>query len=170
MVLLRFAERLSMLLNRISALVAVVLIIYMLLHIMLEILLRSLGKSTFVMDEYIGYAVAIMTFLGLPYVLEKGGLIRVSLILDRIPQKFHWPLELFSSVITASCFIWISLFWFQNVRRSYSRGVTSDTLAETPIWLPEGAVLIGMWLISLTLVVRAIKIVLLRSRYLAGAP
>lgn len=159
-----------MLLNRIGALVAVVLIIYMLGHIMLEILLRSLGKSTFIMDEYIGYAVAIMTFLGLPYVLERGGLIRVSLILDRVPRKYHWPLELFSSVITASCFIWISLFWFQNVQRSYSRGVTSDTLAETPIWLPEGAVLIGMWLISLTLVVRAIKIVLLRSRYLANVP
>lgn len=168
--LFRFAERLSMLLNRVGALIAVVLIIYMLGHIMLEILLRSLGKSTFIMDEYIGYAVAIMTFLGLPYVLERGGLIRVSLILDRVPQKYHWPLELFSSVITASCFIWISLFWLQNVQRSYSRGVTSDTLAETPIWLPEGAVLICMWLISLTLVVRAIKIVLLRSRYLANAP
>lgn len=167
MILLRLAERLSMLLNRLGALIAIVLIIYMLGHILLEILMRSFGKSTFIMDEYIGYAVAAMTFLGLPYVLEKGGLIRVSLILDRIPKKYHWPLELFSSLVTASCFIWISIFWFRNVQRSYSRGVISETLAETPIWIPEGAVLLGMWLISLSLIVRALKTLCLRSHYLS---
>jgi TRAP-type C4-dicarboxylate transport system permease small subunit len=167
MPLLRFADRISKLLNRIGAVIAIILILYMLGHILVEILLRALGKSTFVLDEYIGYAVAIMTFLGLPYVLEKGGLIRVSLILDHIPKKYHWPLELFSSLITAGCFVWISIFWFINVKRSYNRGVLSDTLAETPIWIPEGAVLLGMWLIALTLVVRSLKIMVFRQDYLA---
>ena len=167
MSLLRIAERISMLLNRIGAAIAIILILYMLGHILLEILLRMLGKSTFIMDEYIGYAVAIMTFLGLPYVLEKGGLIRVSLLLDRIPHRYHWPLEIFSSAITAGCFIWISLFWLTSVQRSYNRGIISETLAETPIWIPEGAVLVGMWLISFTLVVRVLKILFARQDYRA---
>ncbi|WP_447894079.1 TRAP transporter small permease [Vreelandella sp. GE22] len=158
-------EKASKLLNRAGAAIAVALIIYMFGHIILEIVMRLLGRSTFILDEYIGYAVATMAFLGLPYVLEKGGLIRVSLLMERIPEPKRWPLELFSSLVTAGCFLWLSTFWLQNVQRSYQRGVVSETLAETPIWLPEGAILIGMWLISLTLLVRSLKIVLLRSRY-----
>ncbi|WP_417584888.1 TRAP transporter small permease [Nitrincola sp.] len=167
MLLLRLFESLSKILNRIGATISIILIIYMLAHILIEIILRMLGKSTFILDEYIGYAVAVMTFLGLPYVLEKGGLIRVSLILDRFPSKYHWPLELFSSLITAGCFLWISIFWFKNVQRSYSRGIISDTMAETPIWIPEGAVLIGMWLVGLTLLIRSLKILVLRTNYLS---
>ncbi|MCE8026672.1 TRAP transporter small permease [Billgrantia aerodenitrificans] len=166
MTLLLIAERISRLMNRIGAIVAILLILYMLGHILLEIFLRMFGGSTFIMDEYIGYAVAVMTFMGLPYVLEKGGLIRVSLLLERIPEKHHWPLEFFSSAITAACFIWMSLFWFRNVQRSYTRGIISDTLAETPIWIPEGAVLLGMWLIALTLVLRALKVLAYRQEYL----
>ena len=61
--------------------------------------------------------------------------------------------------------MWLSTFWFQNVLRSYSRGTVSETMAETPIWLPESAILVGMWLISITLLVRALKIMALRSGY-----
>lgn len=166
MILLKGMERISMLLNRIGAVIAIVLIVYMLGHILLEITLRFFGHSSYILDEYIGYAVATMSFLGLPYVLEKGGLIRVSLLLERIPVNRRWPLEFFSSLLTASSFLWISTFWFQNVQRSFSRGVVSETLAETPIWIPEGAILIGMWLISFSLLVRALKILMLRSQYL----
>ncbi|WP_252106827.1 MULTISPECIES: TRAP transporter small permease [unclassified Halomonas] len=158
-------EKASRFLNRVGAAIAVALIIYMFGHIIVEIAMRLFGRSTFILDEYIGYAVATMAFLGLPYVLEKGGLIRVSLLMDRVPGPARWPLELFSSLATAGCFFWLSTFWLQNVQRSYQRGVVSETLAETPIWIPESAILIGMWLISLTLLVRAFKIALLRSRY-----
>lgn len=164
---LNIIERISQLLNRVGAVIAVLLIIYMLGHILLEIALRLFGHSTFILDEYIGYAVATMSFLGLPYVLEKGGLIRVSLLLERLPEPRRWPLELFSSLVTAGCFVWLSTFWFQNVLRSYSRGTVSETMAETPIWLPESAILVGMWLISITLLVRALKIMVLRSGYSA---
>lgn len=169
MMFLKSMERVSMLLNRIGAVIAIVLIIYMLAHILLEIALRFFGQSTYILDEYIGYAVATMSFLGLPYVLEKGGLIRVSLLLERISVNKRWPLELFSSLVAAGCFLWISTFWLQNVQRSFSRGVVSETLAETPIWIPEGAILIGMWLISFSLLVRALKILMLRSQYLPVA-
>ena len=162
---LNVIERISQLLNRVGAVIAVLLIIYMLGHILLEIALRLFGHSTFILDEYIGYAVATMSFLGLPYVLEKGRLIRVSLILERFPETRRWPLELFSSLVTAGCFVWLSTFWFQNVQRSYSRGTVSETMTETPIWLPESAILVGMWLISITLLVRALKIMVLRSGY-----
>ena len=58
---LNVIERISKLLNRVGAVIAVLLIIYMLGHILLEIALRLFGHSTFILDEYIGYAVATMS-------------------------------------------------------------------------------------------------------------
>ncbi|GAA0565577.1 TRAP transporter small permease [Halomonas salifodinae] len=152
-------------LNRLAAGVAILLILYMFGHIILEIVLRLFGHSTFILDEYIGYAVAAMTFLGLPYVLEKNGLIRVALVLDRLPKKWHWPLELLIAITSFGAFAWLSLFWWKNVVRSYQRGITSDTLAETPLWIPEGIVLLGLWLLCFTLVVRSFQLVTERSRH-----
>lgn len=150
-------------LNRLAAGVAILLILYMFAHIILEIVLRLFGYSTFILDEYIGYAVAAMTFLGLPYVLEQGGLIRVSLVLDRLPSKWHWPLELLIALASASAFGWLSYFWWLNVTRSYQRGITSDTMAETPLWIPEGIVLLGLWLLCFTLVVRSLTLITKRA-------
>ncbi len=152
-------------LNRLAAGVAILLILYMFGHIILEIVLRLFGHSTFILDEYIGYAVAAMTFLGLPYVLEKDGLIRVALVLDRLPKKWHWPLEWLIAITSFGAFAWLSLFWWKNVVRSYQRGITSDTLAETPLWIPEGIVLLGLWLLCFTLVVRSFQLVTERSRH-----
>lgn len=153
-------------LNRLAATAALALIVYMFLHIIFEIMLRLAGRSTFILDEYIGYAVASMTFLGLPYVLEKNGLIRVSLVLDRISKRWHWPLELLISSISCLAFGWLSYFWWHNVVRSFNRGTTSDTLAETPLWIPESIVLAGLWLLCLTLAVRSLKLASERSRYI----
>lgn len=150
-------------LNRLAAGIAIVLILYMFTHIILEIVLRLFGRSTFILDEYIGYAVAAMTFFGLPYVLEKGGLIRVALVLDRLPSRWHWPLEVLIAVSSLAAFGWLSYFWWLNVMRSFQRGITSDTLAATPLWLPEGTVLIGLWLLCLTLLVRSLTLLTKRS-------
>ncbi|MFQ3789067.1 TRAP transporter small permease [Halomonas sp. A29] len=163
--MIRWLATLSRGLNRLAAGVAILLILYMFVHIILEIVLRLFGYSTFILDEYIGYAVAAMTFLGLPYVLEKNGLIRVALVLDQLPKKWHWPLELLIATISFGAFSWLSLFWWKNVVRSYQRGITSDTLAETPLWIPEGAVLLGLWLLCFTLVVRSLLLVTERSRH-----
>ena len=151
-------------LNRLAAGIAIALILYMFVHIILEITLRLFGYSTFILDEYIGYAVAAMTFLGLPYALEKGGLIRVALVLDRVPLRWHWPLESVITVSTLIAFGWLSYFWCLNVIRSFQRGITSDTLAETPLWLPEGSILVGLWLLCLTLLVRSLKLLTQRSQ------
>lgn len=156
---------LSRVLNRVAAGIAVLLILYMFGHIMIEIGLRLFGYSTFILDEYIGYAVAAMIFLGLPYALEKNGLIRVALVLNRLPKAWHWPLELVIATATFLAFGWLSYFWTLNVARSFERGISSNTMAETPLWLPEGAVLLGLCLLCFSLVVRSLKLLSERASY-----
>ena len=71
--------------SRTGAVLAGVIIVYMVCHILLEIFVRSaLATSTFSLDELIGYSVAACAYLGLGYTLEKGGLIRVNLVLSKM--------------------------------------------------------------------------------------
>ncbi|WP_319536538.1 TRAP transporter small permease [uncultured Vibrio sp.] len=144
--------------NKISLSVAAFLIIYILCHILLEISLRLLGMSTYVLDEFVGYAVATMTFLALGYSLEQDSLIRVNVIIDRIPESKRWLLDFATSAIAAVFFSWIGSIWWTTVSRSLMRGTTSQSLAATPLWIPQGLVLIGICILCLTLITRALSL------------
>ncbi|UTW11715.1 TRAP transporter small permease subunit [Marinobacterium rhizophilum] len=149
--------------NQLAGMMAMLLIIYITGHILLEIILRLFGTSTFVLDEFVGYAVATMAFLGLGYALERGSLVRVNVLLDRLPSRWHWLPDLISTLAALTAFAWLSWFWGLNVWRSYQRGTLSETLAETPLWIPEGMVLLGMLLLCLTLLSRALHLVAERT-------
>ncbi|WP_375055214.1 TRAP transporter small permease [Zobellella sp. DQSA1] len=149
---------LSRRLNQLAGGLAMGLILYITGHILLEIVLRLFGRSTFVLDEFVGYAVATMTFLGLGYALDRGSLIRVKLLVDKLPSRWHWLPELLSTLVALFTFATLAWYWGRNVWRSYQRGTTSDTLADTPLWLPEGMVWLGMVLLCLTLLGKALNI------------
>jgi len=161
-------SRLSSALAALGAGIAMLLVVYMLGHILLEIGLRLFGHSTFILDEYIGYSVAAMTFLGLPYALEKDGLIRVSLVLERLPRAWRWPLELFASVSALLAFGWLARYWTLAVERSYARGIISETMARTPLWIPQSAVLLGLYLLCFALAVRTLQILAQRQAFRPG--
>ena len=87
--------------SRTGAILAGAIIIYMVCHILLEIFVRSVySTSTFALDELIGYSVAACAYLGLGYTLEKGGLIRVNLVLSKMN-----PLSRARKVIELMCCI-----------------------------------------------------------------
>jgi TRAP-type C4-dicarboxylate transport system permease small subunit len=150
-------------LNQLSGALAMLLIAYLLCHILLEIVLRQFGTSTYVLDEFVGYAIATTTFLGLGYSLERNGLIKVNILSDRLPEKYHWLLELLISFLSFSLFSWISYYWYINVARSYQRNITSESIAETPLWIPEGMVLVGLILLCTTLFVRMLSLILIHE-------
>ncbi|MGO1296406.1 MAG: TRAP transporter small permease subunit [Vibrio sp.] len=156
--LIRLITALSRQLNRLSGAIAMLLIVYILCHILLEIVLRLCGESTYVLDEFVGYAVATITFLGLGYSLERNSLIKVNILSDRLPERFHWLLDLLVSALSFVVFTWISYYWYINTLRSIKRGTTSSSIAETPLWIPETMVLIGLGLLCLTLLVRMLQL------------
>lgn len=161
--MLKLIDSVSRRLNKLAGALAALLILYMTGHILLEIGLRFFSMSTFVLDEFIGYAVATMTFLGLGYSLERSALIRVTLLTERLSQRWQIRLELLASVLTLAVFGFFAWYWGLNVIRSYERHTVSQTMAETPLWIPEGLVLIGLVVLCLTLLAHSLRL-------LTGAP
>ncbi|MDO5604998.1 MAG: TRAP transporter small permease [Paracoccus sp. (in: a-proteobacteria)] len=140
-------------LSRIGAVVAALAVVFMVGVILLEIVLRSVfSTSTFVTDEFVGYAVSVCVIWSLGYVLEHEELIRVNLILSRLSPRGR---DLFSAVsafvvaLATAGLIW--MFWLRAAR-AWSRGTVSSSLAAVPTWIPESAMMIGLGIFLIQLV------------------
>ncbi len=146
-------ERFSYRLARLAAWLSAGILIYMVLHILFEIMLRVFfAKSTYVLDEFVAYATAAITFLCLAYSLHDEALIRVGMLLNRVRGKARLVLELFSVaamiiiVVMVTYYFWTKTFW-----RDLIRGTLSESIAEVPLWIPELFALVGLWLFGLQL-------------------
>jgi TRAP-type C4-dicarboxylate transport system permease small subunit len=145
--------------SRGAAVVSAALLVLMVLHILLEIVLRSFfASSTFVLDEFVGYGVAAMTFLSLGYALEEGALIRVQLLLTRSPPPARRGLEIVGAGQTLAVSLFLIAHFWSSVSRNWSRGAVSQSIAEVPLWIPEGLVLLGLTLFALQLLAHLLRL------------
>lgn len=145
-------------LSCVGAAVAAAALVFMVLMIALEITLRAVfSTSTFVMDEFVGYAVSICVIWSLGYVLENGRAIRVNLLLPHLKPRMADILTALSAFVTAFVTIaLIAVFW-TRAARSYSRGTVSSSLAQMPTWIPETAMIIGLGLFAFQLVAYGLR-------------
>lgn len=138
--------------SRAGAVVAAAALIFMVLIIALEIILRGVfSTSTFVMDEFVGYAVSVCVIWSLGYVLENSRLIRVNLLLPHLAPRARDLLTAVSAFVAGAATIaLITVFW-TRATRAYNRGTVSSSLAEVPTWIPETLMLIGLSIFTLQL-------------------
>jgi len=145
-------------LSRMAGGLAGLLLVAMVLHILLEIVLRAFfSTSTFVLDEFVGYGVAAITFLSLGYTLEHGAMIRVNLLLTRTHGWARRALEVLAASFTLVLLTFLGWFFWFRVARHVTRGTVSSSIAQVPMWIPEGLVLLGLglfWLQMLAYLLR----------------
>lgn len=156
-----FLERLSYRLAKWAAYVSAVILVYMILHILYEIVLRVFfDKSTYVLDEFVAYATAAITFLCLSYSLHDDALIRVGILLNKVRGKVRLTLELFSVAVTIGTFVYVMYyFWTKTLWRDLIRGRVSESIAEVPLWIPESFAVIGLALFLFELTVMFLRLI-----------
>ncbi len=142
----RSFDRFARILSAAGAVAAGIILLAMTFHILAEIVLRTLFlRSTFVLEEMIGYGVAAMSFLGLGYALNSGALIRMNLVLEKLGNGQIRRIAEVICIIAAAAFTGTAAWYFYvNAVRDFVRGHVSETLSETPLWLPPTIMLLGM--------------------------
>ena len=162
---MRMLQIISYRLAKTAAYLSAVILVYMVLHILLEITLRVFfAKSTYVLDEFVGYATASITFLCLAYSLHDDALIRVGMLLQKVGRKARRILELFSVSLTLIIVgTVIYYFWTKTFWRDLIRGTRSESIAEIHLWIPESLALVGLLLFALQLFTMLLQLVLDRN-------
>ncbi|MCV2892624.1 TRAP transporter small permease subunit [Lentibacter sp. XHP0401] len=144
----RFLASYAAFTSRLSAFAAqlgMVAIVLMAVHILIEITLRAFwSTSTFILDEFVGYEVAAMTFLGLGAALDDKVLLRVNLLLLPLKGWLRVAVELFNALATLAVFSFLTFHLIRQTIRSFERKTTSLSILETPLWIPQSILVLGL--------------------------
>lgn len=101
--------------------------------------------------QYAGYAMAAASFLAFAHALNRGSHIRVSLLVNAVPEAARRWLDLWGFAIGAAVmwyFVWFAqrfVFW------SWKFNEVSQGQDATPLWIPQSAMLIGAVILAVAL-------------------
>lgn len=155
---MQFFQTVVFAISRFAAAIACALLVGIVALILYEIALRYFfSTSTFVLQEFVGYGVATCTFLSLGYALEHNSLIRVNVLLTRVGPGWLRFLEGLSAVLTMGIVAMLMWFFWLRVLRHWNRGSVSNSIAEIPLWMPEGALLLGLAIFWLQLLAYGLR-------------
>jgi TRAP-type C4-dicarboxylate transport system permease small subunit len=151
-------------LSKAAAIFSCAILVLMTAMILYEIILRKFfASSTYVLDEFVGYGVAVMTFMSFSLALRDGVFIRVNLVTANVGPKVRRLIEVGSCAVGTALFTFLGYYILKLVIRNFQQGVVSNSLAETPLWIPQGLIFLGVTLLVL-------QFAALTVRYSLGEP
>jgi TRAP-type transport system small permease protein len=134
-------------------LVAVISLVAMTLLINVEVFSRTLfGVSTLISEEWSSYMLVYIMFLGLAATFRQNAFLRVEIIFVRLRKRHQ---EVIKMICLLLAIVFVMLFDYQLVAfvlSSYLGGLKSISFSETPLYIPQIAMPIGLSLLGLQLV------------------
>jgi TRAP-type C4-dicarboxylate transport system permease small subunit len=100
-------------------------------------------------DAYAGYCMAASAFLALASTLRRGEHIRVTLIINRLPDGAHRVMDIFCHVIALGVTGVLAAYSIRLVIRSHAFVDVSQGLDATPLWIPQIAMAIGTTVLAI---------------------
>ena len=103
--------------------------------------------------EIVGYLMVALIFLALGETMLAGGHIKIDLFISRIPKRPRDLLELSTLILSTGVTGFFSWHGVKTMLRSYEYG-RSDAFGalNTPLYLPQAAIPIGLIILTLVLV------------------
>ena len=121
---------------------------------------RPVGFNIPAADDFVSWCMAAMAFLGLAHTFRHGEMIRVGLLIDKLPERSrHW-VELGCLVIGTG---FIAFFAYHAVKmnyQSYLFGDMSQGVVLVPMWIPQIGYSTGLVILLIAFVDELIHVAL----------
>jgi len=126
------------------------------------------GQGIFGMYEITErYLMVIVVFLGASSVYRGGALIRVTLFLDRIPNRLKLPIEYFNHFFSLFLILLFVIATVKKAHRMFVSGATMD-FRGLPLWPAYAIIPVGLLLLAVVMVLDIPKISKGESGFLKG--
>ncbi len=145
--------------SKIGAYISAFFMLLIVAIITTEIFLRSLfDKSLLISDEYSAYFMVASIFFGLAYTLKEGKHIKITILTSRIKnKKISFFLQLIVYFLAFAISSYACYYSFLMVNETRTLDMRADSIAETPLWIPEISVFLGFLLLCLQLIAMILK-------------
>ncbi len=141
-----------------GAFLSAILMLLIVVLIAVEILLRSVfNTSTLISDEYNAYFFVGVVLLGLAFTLREEGHIRITLLTSVLGKRGQAVLDVLATVMAVAVTTFALYYASAMVYDSWQLGMLADSISETPIYLSQMAIPVGLALFDLQLVSRLLK-------------
>ncbi len=145
-------------LTKLGAYLGGLAIVSLVVLILVEIFLRSFfDTSTMIADEYSGYLYLASIFLALGYTFSKDGHIRINIITSRLSKKANKKIDIVAAIITLAVLAFTLYRTILYTYDSYDLNMLSENVSETPLYLTQLAMPIGIILFMLAILVFIFK-------------
>ncbi|HLQ85871.1 MAG TPA: TRAP transporter small permease [Salinisphaeraceae bacterium] len=135
----------------ISGVLAALFLVLIAVVVLAQIIGRFFGFIVPSATEIAGFSVATSAFLALAPTLQHGAHIRVTLILEQLPQRIHRWVEVWclGAALVLSLYYtrWVINLFVNSMRF----GDVSPGLLAIPLWIPQLGMAIGLAIFSIAL-------------------
>lgn len=145
---------------------AVASVAFMVLLVVVEVIARRFFKvSTQVSVEFSGYLLVSMTFLSLAYVARSDGFLRVETFYERATGRTKQVIDVAMSAMALLYSAVLLHYVAKYVLRTYHLGTLSVFHSQTPLWIPQVPMAVGLAILFL----QQVRQLILRTRLLFEA-
>jgi len=126
-----------------SGIVAAVCLASIAVVMLLQAAMREVGLLLRGADDIVGWLCAASAFLALGYTFRHGELVRVGLLLERLPVNARRRTEI---VALGGALVFVAyLVWavFRFVYESWQFEEVAQGLIQIPIWIPQMSFVVG---------------------------
>lgn len=110
-----------------------------------EVVLRYIfHRAPMIADEFSAYLLILCVFFGLGYTLKRGGHIRADAVVKKLPPKMVIRLRLITLIIFLAYAVVFGIECFKLVLFSYNLHLRSESWLETPQYLVQIVMPIGL--------------------------
>lgn len=109
-----------------------------------QIVGRPFGIVVPSVPQMAGFFLAATIFLGLAYTLAEGEHIRVVILLERLPPRARWWVELWVATASLAVTGLLAVHTLQLAYESWTFADRADGLLPIPLVIPQGAMAFGV--------------------------
>lgn len=143
----------------------VCMLIVVVLLFLESIIRKTLGYSIAVSNEAAGIGMLLFVALGVGYMHQKGGHLRATFIVDRLPTQVSRILEFSLDILSLPLLFVFSYVWCDMTVRAYQLG-SEFQMIEWPLWPFQAVALLG-WV---ALIIAAVQRIVRGTRHIFGGP
>lgn len=122
---------------------------------LVEVFSRYVLRNPLILsDEFGGYAMVAMSFLGLAYCAQKEGHIRITFVIERLPPLLAGRIRMITLLLGFAFVALAAWVCWQFLGDSITRNMRSNSMLMTPLKWPQAAMPVGFTLFALALAAR----------------
>jgi TRAP-type C4-dicarboxylate transport system permease small subunit len=131
--------------------IAAVFLVGIAVSIIMQIIYRMRG-ITFDATEAAGLCLAASTFFGLAHTFRRGAHVRINLLVDRLPQRYRQPFEIFNCLVGTAVVSFLAWHVIALAIQSYQFNDVSPGLMAIPFWIPQAGVAFGITVLAIAFI------------------